>query len=114
MELPISVFYGTMAFFLALPILGFVLRMQIPISAFMLVSGGLLLSLLMATDTLLIPEENDQTTTITANGTGWIVEQPVIPFDFSLEGENNFLKVSFVFIAVMLILGGSLIELKQR
>lgn len=111
MELPVSVFYGTMAFFLALPILGFILRMQIPISVFMFASGSLILALLLAVDTLQVHEQdNVQVTTYNATT---IIENKT-PFDFSLEGENYQLKVFWIFIAVLLLLGGVLIEFKFK
>jgi len=110
MELPISIFYGSIAFFLALPILGFFLRMQIPISAFMFASGALILVLVMATDSIQVPEEPNQRIT-TYNSTTIIENKD--SFDFSLTGDNYQLKVFWVMIAIFLIIGGVLIEVKN-
>lgn len=106
-----SVFYGTIAFFLLLPVIGFILRMQIPISLFMFASGALILALLLSTDSLNV-EENPEQRITTYNDTTII--QNKVPFDFSLDGENYQLKVFWVFISVLLILGGTLIEVRSR
>lgn len=111
MELPLSIFYGSMAFFLALPIIGFILRMQIPISAFMFASGILMFSLLLAVDSLNVQENPEQRIT-TYNSTTII--QTKEPFDFSLEGENYQLKVFWILVSMMLIMGGVLIEVRFK
>lgn len=111
MELPISIFYGSIAFFLSLPLFGYVLRMQIPISAFMFASGGLMLAMLLTVNTLQIPEQDNQQITI-YNATT-IIENKT-PFDFSLTGENYQLKVFWILISVFMLTGGTLIEVKQK
>jgi hypothetical protein len=109
MELPISLFYGSIAFFLSLPVFGYIFRMQIPVSAFFFLSGGLMIAFLLAVDTLQIPEDPQQR--ITTYNSTTIVENK-IPFDFSLEGENYQLKVFWILISVFLLVGGVLIEVK--
>lgn len=109
MEIPLSLFYGSIAFFLSLPILGFILRMQIPISAFMFASGGLLLAMLLSTTSLTVMEDSNNL--VTSYNSTTIIEHKE-PFDFSLEGNNYQLKVFWIFIAIFLIMGGVLIEFK--
>lgn len=111
MELPISIFYGSIAFFLAFPLIGYVLRMQIPISAFMFASGSMMLALLLSVTSLTVPEQNNQQIT-TYNATTIIENKE--PFDFSLEGENYQLKVFWIIVSVLLIAGGAVIEIKER
>lgn len=111
MELPISIFYGSIAFFMSLPLLGFILRMQIPISVFMFASGSLMLVLLLSTTSLNVQENPEQRIT-TYNSTTIIQNKE--PFDFSLEGDNYQLKVFWIIVSVLLIVGGALIEIRSR
>jgi len=115
MELPLSVFYGFIAFALALPVLGYCFRMQIPMSLFFFISGTFLLLLFINTTTILVMEDNaSRTTTYMTNGTGGTIIENKTPFDFSFEGPNYLLKFAMTFIAVMFIIGGVLIEDRLR
>lgn len=76
----------------------------------MFASGGLLLVLIMATNTINVPEE--PTDRITLYNSSVITEHKE-PFDFSLEGENYQLKVFWIMISIFLIIGGVLIEVKK-
>lgn len=111
LELPLSIFYGSIAFFFSLPIIGYLFKTNIPISAFFFASGMLMLALVLAVDAIQVPENPLERVT-TYNSTTII--QTKEPFDFSLEGENYQLKVFWVVIAVLLIIGGVMIEVKFR
>jgi hypothetical protein len=93
-----------------LPIIGFLFRFSIPISLFFFIAGTFLISVLLVTDGIIL---NDRANIIFDNDTLFTISYEDNVMDFSFTGTNYQLKVIMVFIAVMLMVGGALTEVRK-
>lgn len=96
---------------LALPIIGYAFRFNIPISIFFLLAGTLMIAIWLMTDGIIL---NDRPNIIFDNDTSFTINYEDNVMDLSFEGENHELKVFLIFLSSMFIVGGALIEVKQR
>jgi hypothetical protein len=111
MNLDFNIFVFILGFVFVLPIIGYAFRFNIPISIFFFISGVFMLAILFSTDGLIL---NDRPILVTDNGNTFDIEYEDNVMDFSLEGENYQAKVFLIFVAVMLMVGGALVEVRQR
>lgn len=100
-----------LGFIFALPIIGYLFRFQIPISVFFLIAGVFMISIFLVTDGIIL---NDRPNIIFDNDTSFTINYEDNVMDISFTGENYQIKVIMIFVAVMFMVGGALIEVKQR
>jgi len=99
----LSLFIGVA---LVLPLFGFLTRSIIPISLFLFISGGLLISLYLGIDNITMGQLVD-TSIYTGNST----QYTYTPDNYSFQQE---LKTFMVFLAVVMMLCGAMVEYNGR
>ena len=111
MNLDFNVMVFLLGFSFALPIIGYAVRFNIPISVFFLLAGVFMVSIFLVTDGIIL---NDRPKIILDNDTSFTIQYEDNVMDISFTGENYQIKVIMIFVAVMFMVGGALIEVKQR
>lgn len=112
MNLDFNILVFITGFIFSLPIIGYAFRFQIPISVFFFISGAMILSIFMIVDGIILNDRAINVTEVTDGNFDISYENNVM--DISFEGENYQIKVFMIFIAVMYMVGGALVEVKQR
>lgn len=111
MNIDFNVLIFITGFIFSLPVIGYLFRFQIPISIFFLLAGVFMLAILFTTDGIIL---NDRPILVVDNDPNFDISYEDNVMDISLTGENYQLKVFLIFISVMYIVGGALIEVKSR
>jgi hypothetical protein len=111
MNLDFNVLIFITGFVFSLPIIGYLFRFQIPISLFFFMAGTFMIAIFLTTDGIIL---NDRPNLVVDNDPNFNITYEDNVMDISLTGDNYQIKVFLIFVSVMFMVGGALVEIKGR